>query len=270
MGIELSKAGHVAKVCLNVPETKNALSPKMLMDLCSIWDECQKDQLIRSVVVYSALPDIFCAGMDIKESIPLLTGKKPISNAMEDYLFYENNGFKGFSKALLKEKELDKPVIAAINGWCITGGFEMAMACEFRIATEDAKFQMREAQLGIMPMSRGNVFLRAIVGNTRAMEILLTGDPYSAKQLLEWGFLNKVVSNKEKLMEEAMTFAEKLASNGPKSIRGMVRMNRESRGMTLQEALKHEIEIALPVFRSEDPVEGISAQKERRKANFNS
>jgi enoyl-CoA hydratase len=240
----------------------------MLMDLCNIWDECQNDDRVRVVVVYSALPDIFCAGMDIKTSIPLLTGTKQPSTETEEYLFSEKEKFIGFSKALLKVKDLDRPVIAAINGWCLTGGFELAMGCELRIATEDAKFQMRETTLGIMPMSGSNIFLPLQVGSARALEILLTGNVFTAAKLLEWGFLNKIVQGKEQLLEEAMSLAEKIASNGPKSIRGMVKLHRQIYGLTLQEAFSREIAFAMPVFKSEEPVEGFKAQKERRTPNF--
>jgi enoyl-CoA hydratase len=267
MGIEFSKDGHIAKVAINVAKTKNALSPAMLMDLCNIWDECQKDDSIRVVILHSALPDIFCAGMDIQESIPLLMGSKPLTTQTERYLFSEENGFKGFSKALLKVKELDRPVIAAIHGWCITGGFEMAMGCELRIASEEAKFQMRETKLGIMPMSGSNVFLPMQVGNARALEILLTGSVFPARTLYDWGFLNKVVP-KEDLMEEALALAEIIAGNGPKSIRSMAKMNHEIKGMSLVEAFNREIELGLPVFRSDDVKEGIRAQKEKRKPVF--
>jgi enoyl-CoA hydratase len=268
MGIEFAKEGHIARVGINVPETKNALSTDMLVDLYNVWAECQSDENIRSVLVYSVLPDIFCSGMDIRDSIPLLTGRRPLSTDNEKFLYSDESNLTGFSKALLKVRDLVKPVIAAINGYCITGGFELAMGSDLRIATEDAKFQMRETRLGIQPMSGGNIFLPAIVGDTRALEILLTGDAYPASKMLEWGFLNKVVPTKKELMEEALALAEKLAGNGPKSQRGIVKLNRLARGLTLEDAFRLEIEIALPVFRSNDPVEGINAQKEKRKANF--
>jgi enoyl-CoA hydratase len=269
MGLEFSKEGHVAKVGLNVPETKNAFSTGLLMDLCNVWDECQKDHVIRSVVVYSALPDVFCSGMDMMDSLPLLTGDRLPGNSVEKFFFNEENGFIGYNKALLKKRYLIKPVIAAINGWCLTSGFELTMGADLRIASNDAKFQMRGTKLGIQALGGGNIYLPAIVGNTRALEILLTGDVYPARTMLEWGFLNKVVpSNGNYLMEEAMALAEKLASCGPKSQQGMIKLNRLSKGLSFEEAFKLEFEIALTVLRSNDPAEGISAQKEKRKANF--
>lgn len=268
MGLKFTKEGHVAKVGLNVPETKNALSSMLLMELCQAWDDCQNDDAIRSVVLYSALPDIFCSGMDINDSLPFLTGiRKPGSNT-ERFLFSDEDGFAGYSKALLKKRDLNKPVIAAINGWCLTSGFEMTMGADLRIASEDAKFQMCGTKLGIQAMGGANVLLPAIVGNTRALEILLTGEVYSASTMLEWGFLNKIIPTGDYLLEEAMDLAERLADFGPKSQQGIIKLNRLARGLSFEEAFILEFEIALPVLRSGDPMEGICAQKEKRKAKF--
>jgi enoyl-CoA hydratase len=267
MGLEFTKIGHVAKVGLNVSETKNALSSDVLMGLCRAWDECRKDDSIRAVVVYSALPDVFCSGMDMTDSLPLLTGERSPGNSVEKYLFNEEDGYAGLSKALLKKRELMKPIIAAVNGWCLTSGFEMTMGADLRIASKDAKFQMRGTKLGLQAMSGGNIYLPAIVGNTRALEILLTGSIYPADTLLTWGFLNKTVS-REYLMEEAMGLAKMLAGFGPQSQQGMIKLNRLSRGLSFEQACKLETEIALSVLRSNDSVEGILAQKEKRKPNF--
>jgi enoyl-CoA hydratase len=268
MGLEFTKEGHVAKVGLNVPETKNALSSYLLLELCEAWDECRKDDIIRSVVLYSALPDVFCSGMDMADTLPLLTGQRLPHNNAEKFLFSAEDGFAGYGQALLRNRNLSKPVIAAINGWCLTSGFEMTMGADLRIASSDAKFQMRGTKLGIQAIGGANIYLPAIVGNTRALEILLTADVYSANKMLSWGFLNKVVPVGEYLMEEAMGLAEMLAGFGPKSQRGIIECNRLSRGLSLEEALQLELEIALPVLRSNDPIEGIRAQKEKRKANF--
>lgn len=268
MGLEFTKEGHVAKVGLNVPETKNALSSNLLMDLCDAWDECQKDDMIRSVVVYSVLPDVFCSGMDLRDSLPLLTGDRPPGNSVEKFLFNEKDGFAGFSKALLKKRALMKPVIAAINGWCLTSGFELTMSADLRIASEDAKFQMRGTKLGVQAIGGANILLPAIVGNTRALEILLTGSVYPASTMLDWGFLNKIVPAGNYLLAEAMDLAETLAGCGPKSQWGIIKVSRMMQGLPLKDALQLEFETALRILRSNDPVEGLCAQKEKRKANF--
>jgi enoyl-CoA hydratase len=264
MGIVFSKEGHVAKVGLNTHETKNALGPDELLALYNIWLECQKDDSIRVCVLYSELPDIFCSGMNLKNTIPILTGMRPPETDGEKWLV----GFgDAVGKAMLKYKELDRPVIAAVNGYCLTGGFEMAMGCELRVASEDAIFQMRETTLGIMPIGGSNVFLPLQVGSVRANEILLTGANITAAKLYEWGFLNRVVP-REKLMDEAMSLAERIAGNGPRSVRGMVRCSRRIHGVPLEKAFAIEIETGLPIFMSDDAREGVRAQKEKRKPEF--
>lgn len=264
MGVDFSKEGHIAKVGLNNPDSKNALGPDNLKELFDIWNECAADKSVRVIVLYSALEDIFCSGMNLKTAIPILTGMRAPETEGEKFLFHDP---KFWGKAMLKYKEFDVPVIAAVHGYCLTGGFEMAMGCELRVASEDAVFQMRETTLGIMPIGGSNVFLPAQVGATRALEILLTGDNFSAATLYEWGFLNRVVK-KEKLMDEAMKLADRIAGNGPKSIRGIVRCSRQIQGKSMDDAFNTEIEIGAPVFSSDDAREGILAQKEKRKPNF--
>jgi enoyl-CoA hydratase len=264
MAIDFIKEGHIAKVGLNMPETKNALGPDTLLDLNKIWEECQRDHEVRVVVLYSALPDIFCSGMDLRTAIPILTGVRKPETEAEKWLL---NDWKDVGKSMLKTKTLDRPVIAAIHGYCLTGGFEMAMGCELRVASDDAVFQMREPTLGIMPIGGSNVFLPMQVGQARAMEILLTGGNFAAKTLYEWGFLNRMVP-RDRLMDEAMALAERIAGNGPTSIRGMVRCSREIQGKSLTDALEAEVTIGIPIFMSDDAREGVRAQKEKRRPDF--
>lgn len=266
MVIDFTKAGHVAKVGINSPQTRNALANDMMMELWQAWDQCEADEEIRVVILYSGLDDIFCSGMDIKDSIPILTGQRKPETENEKQL-YDNN-FAGFARAMLKTRTLYKPVIAAINGLCLTGGFEMAQACDLRMGTADSRYMAKETQLGIQPMSGGNINLPYIIGHGRAMEMNLTGDAYPASTMLSWGFLNWVYPDKAAMMEGAMKLAEKLAGNGPMSQQGICRLNKESRGIPHEEAYAKEIEIALPVFQGGEPLEGIKAMFEKRKPRF--
>ncbi len=264
MGVEFVKQGHIARVGLNIPETKNALSPDALLDLFTIWEQCRQDEDVRVIILYSALPDIFCSGMDLNTAIPVLTAARKPETEGEKWLVSWDDAV---GRAMLKYRDLDKPVIAAINGYCLTGGFEMSMGCELRVASEDALFQMRETTLGIMPVGGSNVFLPMQIGSTRAMEILLTGSNFPAATLYEWGFLNRVVP-REKLMDSALELAERIAGNGPASIRGIVRCARETRELSLEDALKKEMEIGMPIFMSDESREGVRAQREKRKPRF--
>lgn len=262
--IDFEKEGHIAKVGLNIRETLNALSPDALLRLHQVWEECGKDDSIRVVVFHSALPDIFCSGMDIKTSVPLMTGQRKPETEGEQWLF---DDWKGAGRAMLKVRDLDRPVIAAINGLCLTGGWEMSMGCELRVASDDARFQMREVTLGIMPVGGSSVFLPAQVGQARAMEVLLTGDYFDAATLFEWGWLNRVVP-REKLMDQAMALAERIAGNGPRAVRALVRTSRAIRGLSQDDALETELKIGGPVLLHEDVREGFKAQKEKRKPDF--
>ena len=141
------------------------------------------------------------------------------------------------------------------------------MGADLRIASEDAIFQMRESSLGIMPTGGSNVYLSRMLTPCRGLEILLTANNFSAKTLLEWGFLNRVTP-REDLMKAAMEMAERIAGNGPLAVQGIIRCFRESQDMPYAEAFKKELEIGLPIFASLDAREGIMAQKEKRKPNF--
>ncbi|MFH1079263.1 MAG: enoyl-CoA hydratase-related protein [Pseudomonadota bacterium] len=264
MGLVYEKEGNIAKVGLNRPKEKNALDSQILMDMHMVWQDINADNSIRVVILYSCLPDIFCSGMDLRTAIPILTRMREPETEAEHWLA----GFgKHVGEAMLKPSIVKKPVIAAVNGYCLTGGFEIIMGADLRIASGEAVFQMREASLGIMPTGGSNVYLPRMLTPCRGLEILLTADNFSAKTLLEWGFLNRVVP-REDLMKTAMEMAEKIAGNGPLAVQGIIHCFREIQDMSHAEAFKKELEIGLPIFASLDAREGIRAQKEKRKPDF--
>jgi enoyl-CoA hydratase len=264
VSLNYEKEGHVVKVGLNRPKEKNALDPQVLMELHEAWKEINADNTIRVVILHSCLPDIFCSGMDLRTAIPILTNIREPETDAERWL---SGMGSNVGVAMLKPNIVNKPVIAAVNGYCLTGGFEMVMGADLRVASEDAVFQMREASLGIMPTGGSNVYLPRILTHCRAMEILLTADNFSAQTLYSWGFLNRVVHGGH-LMEAAMELAERIAGNGPLAVQGIIRCFRESMEMGYRAAFQKELEIGMPVFASLDAREGIRAQRERRKPNF--
>jgi enoyl-CoA hydratase len=264
MGLNYEKEGHIAKVGLNRPNEKNALDPQILMELHEAWKDINADAAIRVAVLYSCLPDIFCSGMDLRTAIPILTAMRAPETEAEKWLA----GYgPHVAEAMLKPNIVKKPVIAAVNGYCLTGGFEMIMGADLRLASEDAVFQMREASLGIMPTGGSNVYLPRILTPCRAMEILLTAGNFKAQTLLDWGFLNRVVPRAD-LITATLEMAERIAGNGPLAVQGIVRCFRETREMSYTQAFEKEIEIGRPVFASADAREGIRAQKEKRKPKF--
>jgi enoyl-CoA hydratase len=267
MDLIFEKQGHIAKVGLNRPKQLNALDPDILMELHNAWKDIDQDSSIRVAVLYSALPGIFCAGMDLKTAIPVLTKAREPENEAERWIVTGWDGSGGVAEAMLKVNIVNKPVIAAIHGYCLTGGFEMVMGADLRLASTDAVFQMREASLGIMPTGGGNIFLPRHVSPCRALEILLTAGNYDAQTLYDWGFLNRVVP-RENLMDATMELADRIAGNGPLATQGIIRLSREMRMMELKNAFKREVEIGMPIFGSKNSREGVRAQKEKRKPDF--
>ena len=264
MGLVYEKEGKIAKVGLDRPKEKNALDPQILMDLHRAWLDINADDTIRVAILYSCLPDIFCSGMDLRTAIPILTKMREPETEAERWLAQVG---PHVAEAMLKPSIVKKPVIASVNGYCLTGGFETVMGADLRVASEDAVFQMREASLGIMPTGGSNIYLPRMLTPCRGLEILLTANNFSAKTLLEWGFLNRVVPKAE-LMQAAMDLAERIAGNGPLAVQGIIRCYRESRDLSWAEAFQRELDIGLPIFASLDAREGIMAQKEKRKPNF--
>ena len=264
MTLAYEKEGHIVKVGLNRPQEKNALDPDILMELHQAWLDINKDDDVRVAILYSCLPDIFCSGMDLKTAIPILTGVRGPETDAEKWLMKVGNNV---GESMLKPNIVKKPIIAAINGYCLTGGFEMVMGADLRLASDDAIFQMREASLGIMPTGGSNIYLPRMLGSCRAMEILLTANNFAAQTLCDWGFLNKVVS-RTGLMDAAMEMAMRIATNGPRAVQGIVRCLRETRDMKWGDAFAKELEIGLPIFAGDDAREGIRAMKEKRKPNF--
>jgi len=264
MALDFSKENGVALLGLNRPEARNALDCGILKELQDAWDEVAHDDAIRVAVLYSSLPDIFCAGMDLKTVIPILTGARPPETDSERWLQEDP---QGVFRSMLRQRNWDKPVIAAVHGLCLTGGFEMVMGTDLRVASEDAVFQMRESTYAIMPTGGSNVFLPRQIPLAAAKEILVLGDNIPAGRLYEWGFLNSLVP-KEGLMEEAMRMARRICDNGPLAVQGILRCIRETAEMSVEEAMAKEIEIGMPIFASEDAREGIRAFKEKRKPEY--
>lgn len=264
MSLEFVKQDGIARIGLNRPEAKNALDAAALKELEAAWEEVAADNEVRVAVLYSELPDIFCAGLDLKSVIPILTAARPPQNDSEKWLVDDP---RAMFRAILRGRDWDKPVIAAVNGLCLTAGFEMAMGADLRVASEDALFQMREATFGIMPIGGATVYLPRQIPLALAKEIVLLGETLPAARLAEWGFLNRVVPCGQ-LMDEAMRMARRVRDNGPLAVQGCLRCMRETAELDLAAAMARELEIGLPIFSSADAREGVAAFREKRKASF--
>ncbi len=199
----LEKDGHIALITLNRPDVYNALDPRTWMEIRKATRECRFDQDVRVVIITGAGGKAFASGSDIRSlnerrSLDILK-----SEAHESLNYVEN---------------LEKPVIAAINGFAFGGGCELALACDIRIATSRSKLGQPEAGLGIIPGAGGTQRLQRLVGIAKAKELIFTGDTISAREAEEIGLLNKVVEKFDDLMPVAKQMAQKIITKGPVAV----------------------------------------------------
>lgn len=247
------KEGNIAIVKINRPKALNALNSKTLTELDSIIQEISEDKDIY-VVILTGEGKAFVAGADISEMKDL--------NAVEGKAF----GILG-NKVFRNLEKLDVPVIAAVNGFALGGGCELAMACDIRIASSKAKFGQPEVSLGITPGFGGTQRLSRLVGEGIAKELIYTCDMIKAEEALRVGLVNKVVEP-ELLLDEAKSMANKIAKNAPIAIaQCKVAINRGLQ-MDIDNALAFESEAFGLCFSTEDQKEGMTAFVEKRDKSF--
>ena len=252
--VVLEKEGHLAVVTINRPKALNALNSETLNDLNYVIDMLEADSNIYCVILTGAGEKSFVAGADIAEM------KDLNSKEAEEFGLLGNRVFRRLEK-------LDKPVIAAISGFALGGGCELAMACDIRIASEKAKFAQPEAGLGITPGFGGTQRLARLVGAGKAKEMIYTCSMIKADEALRIGLVNKVVPL-ENLMDEAKAMANAIAENAPIA----VKLCKDAIDRGLQVDIDHGVEVEAEdfgkCFDSEDQFEGMLAFLERRPKNF--
>lgn len=250
----LEKEEHLAIVTINRPKALNALNSDTLKDLDAVLEDLEQDSNIYSVILTGAGEKAFVAGADISE--------------MKDLSEEEgrNFGFLG-NKVFRRLEKLDKPVIAAISGFALGGGCELAMACDIRIASEKAKFAQPEAGLGITPGFGGTQRLPRLVGEGKAKELIYTCAMVKADEALRIGLVNKVVPL-ESLMEEAKAMANTIMANAPIAVK--LCKDAINRGMQvdIDTAIEIEAEDFGKCFATEDQKEGMTAFIDKRAKNF--
>lgn len=246
----LEKEGHLAIVTINRPKALNALNSETLKDLDTVLEDLEKDSNVYAVILTGAGEKSFVAGADIAEM------KDLNEEQGKEFGILGNNVFRRLEK-------LDKPVIAAVSGFALGGGCELAMSCDIRIASEKAKFGQPEAGLGITPGFGGTQRLARIVGPGKAKELIYTCDIIKADEAYRIGLVNKVVAL-ESLMDEAKAMANKIAANAPKAV--AYSKDAIDRGMQvdIDAAILIEAEDFGKCFATEDQTEGMTAFLERR------
>lgn len=244
--------GKVGIITLNRPEALNALSSKLCAEVCDQLDAWAKDAAIGCVIITGA-GRAFAAGADIKEMAP--------QSYMDVYL---NDMFAQFETTI---SGFRKPIIAAVNGFALGGGCELAMLCDFILASEAAKFGQPEINLGVMPGIGGTQRLTRLVGKSKAMEMCLTGRMMDATEAERSGLVSRVVAA-DKLMEEARAAAKKIAGQSlPITMMTKETVN-AAYETTLSQGLRFERRLFHSMFATEDQKEGMAAFVAKRPADF--
>jgi enoyl-CoA hydratase len=245
---------HTGIVTINRPDKLNALNGQTISELDDLFNKMKGNPEIFVVVITGSGEKAFVAGADISE-----LNKLDVISAKE----FSENGNRVFRKI----ETLEKPVIAAVNGFALGGGCELALACHIRIASENAKFGQPEVNLGIIPGYGGTQRLARIINSARALEMILTGDMVPADEALRIGLVNKVYPQTE-LLQKTIEMADKISSKGQHAIRFALKAVKATDNMSLTEGLYYEASLFALVCGTDDFKEGTAAFLEKRKPAF--
>lgn len=250
----VSTENRTTVVTINRPEALNALNSELLGELERLFDDLEERADVSVVILTGGGDKAFVGGADIRELTQLdaLGGRA-----------FSGRGQRLFDRI----DQFDKPVIAAVNGYCLGGGCELAMACHLRIAGRSARFGQPEVKLGLIPGYGGTQRLPRLVGEGRALELLLTGDMIAADEAFRIGLADRVVEDDE-LLKECAALAARIVKSGPVAVRYCLDAVRKGRGLPLERALAVEAGLFGLVCGTEDMKEGTRAFIEKRKAAF--
>jgi enoyl-CoA hydratase len=245
---------HTAVITVNRPEKLNALNTDTINEFELIFKEISSNDKIFVVVLTGSGEKAFVAGADISElnKLDVLSAKQFSERGNSVFSLIEN---------------LDKPVIAAVNGFALGGGCELALACHIRVAGENAKFGQPEVNLGLIPGYGGTQRLARSVNSARALEYILTADMINAEEAFRIGLVNRVFPQTE-LINKTLELADKIASKGQQAVRLALKAVRATNQMALTQGLKYEASLFALTCGTEDFKEGTAAFLEKRKPDF--
>src|SRR5262245_59432008 len=249
----VEKRGQVAIITINRPDKLNALNIARRQDILAAFDQLERDEEVRVVVITGAGEKAFIAGADINE----FAGMTAVA---------QRAVMKG-RRAFDAVEDFPKPVIAMINGFALGGGCELALACDIRIASTKARLGQPEIKLGIIPGGGGTQRLARLIGEGKAMELALTGDMISAEEALTLGLVNHVVAP-ENLEEKTFEIANKIAEMSPVALAMAKQSVKNAARLDLRAGLDAEVDLFALCFSSEDKEEGVRAFLEKRKPEF--
>ncbi len=253
--IIFEKKDGIAQVTFNRPEVMNARNRQMREEIVQAMAEIRDDSEIRVAILTGAGDRAFSAGRDLKEA------------AQEKRLIIESRQQKLERGDTETIANLSKPIVAAINGYALGGGLEMALACDIRVAVDEAKLGLPEVTRGMIPGSGGTQRLSRLIGLGKALELILTGAILDAHEALRLGLVNKVVPRSE-LMSAAEEYARKIASNGPLAVVFAKEAVRKGYEMSLDDGLRLEADLSSLLQTSDDIKEGARAFVEKRPPQF--
>jgi enoyl-CoA hydratase len=250
----VTREGGVTVLQLNRPQKKNAFNGMLRQEMEAALKKIADDSTQRAVVITGG-EEFFCAGADIGEILEANTAEATYRHAREFQLLFD------------RIEALPQPVVAAVAGYALGGGCELALACDFRIASEGTKFGLPEIKIGAFPGGGGTQRLPRLIGAARAKEAILTGDPITAEQALSIGLVMKVVA-KDKLLQEAKSFAAKLAALPRLALEASKMLINRGLEVDLASGLEMEARCFGNLATSHDLREGTAAFLEKRKPNF--
>jgi E-phenylitaconyl-CoA hydratase len=242
---------YVATITLNRPEAMNSIDYETRSELRDLWPRIHENDEIRVAILTGAGQRAFCAGNDLKKTMP----------PKESYA--QKTFAEARSNHLLAGMTTDKPIICAVNGVAMGGGMELALACDIRIASENAQFAQSEVRVGTIPGAGGTQRLPRMIAASDAMLMLLTGERIDAAEALRVGLVSKVVPA-DHLMSTARAIARRIAQNAPLSVRAVKRLVQQGMDMPLQRAMETENYVWGILRDTEDRIEGRRAFQEKR------